>query len=494
MSLYKYFSKPSNTSSCEQAKQVVDSLRSSISSTSGVPGCISEREIIYVQEELQNIIDDPGKSRRTTYSEQCKLRVGRYAAENGVYSAVTHFKKEFPKLSASTVRPWANKYKKKLVDPTITIGVRRGRPLYLSRELDQKLQAMLINLRTAGAEVSSVVVKGVLAGLVRSNLTKYGQFVDFQVNRSWVRSLYQRMSFSRRASTTSRPIITRSVWEELRDQFLHDIGTKVAENDIPDELIFNADQTPSKYVATSKVTMAKRNSKHVPIKGGGDKRAITITIIESLSGEFLPFQIIYKGKTKRSLPINASKDTHKFLFSFNMKHWSNEKETLRLIDHVLVPHIKEVKQNLNLPANQKALLIWDAFTGQNTEKVTRRLEELNIVSVLVPKNLTHLLQPLDITTNGKIKKMERAAFSDYLTNAIMEYLSENPGADVTEIDIDLKLSTLKPKHLATLTRIYEFFKSDDGKRIILSGFRYTGILDVVMKARNGDIAPLDPYI
>ena len=254
------------------------------------------------------------------------------------------------------------------------------------------------------------------------------------------------------------------------------------------------DQTPSKYVNTSKVTMAAKNTKHVAIKGGADKRAITITVIQSLSGEMLPFQIIYKGKTKRSLPRSASKDKHNFLFSFNTSHWSNEKETLRLINSFLAPHIKEVKRDLGLPDDQKSMLIWDAFKRQNTEKVMERLEELNIVTVLVPKNLTHLLQPLDITTNGKIKKLERAAFSDYLTSVIMEHLLENPGADVTKIEVDLKLSTIKPKHLVTITKIYEFFKSDAGKSIIYSGFKFTGIIDIVMKARNGVVAPLDPYI
>ena len=34
-----------------------------------------------------------------------------------------------------------------------------------------------------------------------------------------------------------------------------------------------------------------------------------------------------------------------------------------------------------------------------------------IESVMVPKNMTHLLQPLDLTTNDSLKKIEKSAFS-----------------------------------------------------------------------------------
>ena len=63
--------------------------------------------------------------------------------------------------------------------------------------------------------------------------------------------------------------------------------------------------------------------------------------------------------------------TKYIFFSFNEKHWSNERETLRLIDGILLPYIEEVKTDLSLPNDQKALLIWDAFTGQKTDSVKK---------------------------------------------------------------------------------------------------------------------------
>ena len=47
--------------------------------------------------------------------------------------------------------------------------------------------------------------------------------------------------------------------------------------------------------------------------------------------------------------------------------------------------------------------------------------------------------------------------------------------------VDLKLSTLKPIHAKTVSKVYEHVKSDQGKQAILSGFRAAGITDAVKK-------------
>ena len=63
---------------------------------------------------------------------------------------------------------------------SFTIGTKGGRPTILSEELDQKLRAIIANLRTAGEVINIHVVCGVLAEIVRSNLEKFGQFSDLK--------------------------------------------------------------------------------------------------------------------------------------------------------------------------------------------------------------------------------------------------------------------------------------------------------------------------
>ena len=126
---------------------------------------------------------------------------------------------------------------------------------------------------------------------------------------------------------------------------------------------------------------------------------------------------------------------------------------MRLLKEVISPYITKVKKKLKLPQNQVACLIWNAFKAQSTEKIKLDLEHLNIKDVEVPKNMTHLLQPSDLTTNGVVKKMEQRKFSDYFTNCINEILLADPKRDVTTLKVDLKLSTLKPVNAITVSKV-----------------------------------------
>ena len=130
------------------------------------------------------------------------------------------------------------------------IGRVRGRPLLIEEVIDLKLRSMLVNLRIAAAGINIHVVSGILNGLIRANPGRFGKHMDFKMTRSWVRSLYQRMKFSRGEVTVSRPAITRSLFAAVRSQFLYEITNKILQHNIPDELVINVDQTPSKFVAT----------------------------------------------------------------------------------------------------------------------------------------------------------------------------------------------------------------------------------------------------
>jgi len=294
------------------------------------------------------------------------------------------------------------------------------------------------------------------------------------------------MNFTRRAVTTSRPIITRSLWKEVRSRYLFEIIDLTLKHNIPDELIINADQTPSRFVATDNVTMATKGEKHILRAGATDKQAITVTLCETLDGQILPFQLIYTGKTQRSLP--SVKFPRGFCLSYNPKHWSNEDETLRLIEEVLVPYVEKVKKEKSLPTSQKSLLLWDAFKAQSTQKVKDALAANQIESVMVPKNMTHLLQPLDLTTNASFKKFEKRAFSEYFTSCIMKEI--DPDREVASIEVDLRLSTLKPRHAKVMIELYDHFQTEAGKKVIKAGWKAAGITDNLANARKNNENPI----
>ena len=154
-------------------------------------------------------------------------------------------------------------------------------------------------------------------------------------------------------------------------------------------------------------------------------------------------QIIYQGKTTASQPRNFQFPKG-FLVSQNPKHYSNETETLSLIDTVIKPYADLKRKELKLQPTQKALLIWDVFKGQKTDEVLSKLASLNSEVVSVPANMTHFFQPLDLTVNGEAKRFMKDQFTMWYSAEIQKQMEATGNDD--DIEVDPRLSVLKPLH------------------------------------------------
>lgn len=155
---------------------------------------------------------------------------------------------------------------------------------------------------------------------MKSNPSMLRHLRGFQPKKSRVQSIYRRCNFSCRAGTTHCPPVPRGMYEECKFTFLNDIHKAIKKHAIPSELVLDVDQTLSSYVSVGRVTMTGKNASSVPIKGLTDKRNITLTFTISHSGEFLPIQIIYQGKTPASQPKNTTFPSG-FLITQNPKHY-----------------------------------------------------------------------------------------------------------------------------------------------------------------------------
>ena len=96
---------------------------------------------------------------------------------------------------------------------------------------------------------------------------------------------------------------------------------------IPTSLVIHIDQTPSKYAPVPSRTLEKQGAKDVPIVGVDYKQAITATFGITFWNHFLPMQLIYEGKTTKSIPEVTSPKS--FSLSVNSTHYSNENESLK---------------------------------------------------------------------------------------------------------------------------------------------------------------------
>ena len=103
---------------------------------------------------------------------------------------------------------------------------------------------------------------------------------------------------------SSTPKVSATDFEHRRLQFIFDVKALIMLEDIPSDLVINWDQAGIQYVPVSNWTMAMEGAKRIEIVVKDDKGQITADFSGSMSGDFLPPQLIYEGKTKNSLQLS----------------------------------------------------------------------------------------------------------------------------------------------------------------------------------------------
>ena len=279
---------------------------------------IREREEIVVS--LQDL-EERGKSRGKykIWSGDEKKEIGNYAIKHGVSKTVRELSKKYPGLKKQTVSDH-----KKMVEKgdTDLSNKKRGRKALLPDEFMNKTIDVIKGLRLRGALVSAAIINSVATGVIMANdrtiLVENGGYLS--LNHQWGRNVLYRLDkegkkMCQRKGTTAKIPIAPGILKEEKLKFQRDIKTLQQQHNIPDELILNHDQTPLSYVCAPSRTLHTKGETSVPLIGKGKKKQITGTFTVTKTGEFLPMQIIYEGKTVRCHPQGI-----KFPEGFNITH------------------------------------------------------------------------------------------------------------------------------------------------------------------------------
>ena len=234
----------------------------------------------------------------------------------------------------------------------------------------------------------------------------------------WAKSLLQWINFVKRKATTSVKV-EPSHFNEPKEQSLLDIKAVVDIENVPSDLILNWDYTGINVVPGSQWTMEAKGSKRVEAAGVNDKWQITALLCAALSGELLPLQLIYQGKTAACLP--------RFVFppewnvTFTPNHWSNEQKTKEYIK-IILSYVAEKCKAHGRP-NQTALAIFDEFKGQVIDDVYNMLDSNNIQIVKIPPNCKDHVQPMDLSINKPVKDFLRTKFQKWYSKEVEELWS-----------------------------------------------------------------------
>ena len=180
-----------------------------------------------------------------------------------------------------------------------------------------------------------------------------------------------------------------------------------------------------------------------------------------------------------------------FSLSVNEKHFSNTQESLKLIEDVINPYVKEQRKRLGRNSDQMVLLIIDVFRGQMTEPVINILKEYNICLIKVSVNITGIFQPLDLTVNRSAKSLFKRKFTQWYLSQIQRGMES--GKDIDQIEVKLNLTTLKPLHAAWIMEFYDLMVSDQGKSVIRNGWKASGIIRII-ESGLANLPSTDPFV
>ena len=148
-----------------------------------------------------------------------------------------------------------------------------------------------------------------------------------------------------------------------------------------------------------------------------------------MSGEFLPIQVIYEGKTKRCLPKYTFPDSFDVTFSENC--WSNTEKSPSFFNKIVFPHFKNVRKAKGYPDERMSFIIMDTFKGQDNDEVAKLCRKNNCALIIAKHNLTNKFQPLDITVNNPAKGFIKDKYNMWYTEQVAKQLNEgNAPADV----------------------------------------------------------------
>ncbi|KAG8768876.1 hypothetical protein FRC12_005310 [Ceratobasidium sp. 428] len=113
--------------------------------------------------------------------------------------------------------------------------------------------------------------------------------------------LHSELGWSPRRATQAAQKLPADFDRLLLRAFLR-MACLVRDKGIPPECIVNTDQTQVVYSKGSHSSWAETGARQVSVVGTDEKRAFTLMVGVSPSGQALPLQAIYAGKTARSLP------------------------------------------------------------------------------------------------------------------------------------------------------------------------------------------------
>lgn len=221
-------------------------------------------------------------------------------------------------------------------------------------------------MRESGLPLDINTIRGIMVAMIEQEAPELFEYKNskgecFRCTPAFVRHfLKTKMNWTLRSSTKAAQKVPVNAPHVTIRTFLRFVCSARDEK-IGPYFIINADQTGIVYAQGTKKTYAEKGSKQVATVGTEEKRAFTLMVTLSQSGDLLPFQAIYSGKDpRRSLPKPSSPGYSdavnlgmRFEVSGNDSHWATQESMRNWMTFIVVPYFQEQKKIHGAPDNQR---------------------------------------------------------------------------------------------------------------------------------------------
>lgn len=204
------------------------------------------------------------------------------------------------------------------------------------------------------------------------------------------------------------------------------------------------DQTGIHFVPAASWTYERIGSSSVAVVGAEDKRQLTACVAASLSGDLLPLQLIFEGKTERSLPAaTAASLAARVDITHSSNHWSSQQTMQRYVTHVIMPHVGRMIELHELATDAHVVLLLDAWAVHKSAEFRTWIaaEHPRIHLVYVPANCTSKLQLADVALQRPFKNGVTQLFNHWAAQRVAEQIRANEVGGIAEL---LTMKRLKP--------------------------------------------------
>lgn len=319
--------------------------------------------------------------------------------------------------------------------------------------LGEKYEKMLVVWIGELAKRGFPIVKWDLISSVEKIVRDMGisnKFNNGRPGKKWFKLFLQRNKEIAKRTVEKLTKNRASVTPAMLRNWFHEVRSYLTENDLLSvmenpERIFNMDESGFMLCPKGEKVLGLKGQKNVYEVCGKDKEQCTILLATSASGLLAPTLIVYSGQR---LPKGVGDHMPDgWGLAKSEKGWITGEVFYEYIANVFYPWIK--KKEIALPV----ILFVDGHSSHLTYHLSNFCNEVGIVIVALNPNATHIIQPLDVSVFGPLKKK--------WTREVHKWRMENSQISINKLQL--------PKLL------HGILQNDLHPQVIVNGFRKCGL-------------------